>query len=96
MGCIGSQMRDRLKGVQKGYVQRVLFGGLVVVLERRGPVWRLALGRSKVPPSTGEVESVTKDFGGIPPGVEWNWTRRKNHKRQIWHVAECMWREGEG
>lgn len=51
--AIAEEMRRRLAGVDKGYTSRQLFGGLVLVLERRSRTWRLAIGRTKAPPRGG-------------------------------------------
>lgn len=93
--AIGQEMKQRLAKVDKGAVSRVLFGGLVIVLERKGETWRLALGRTKTPPSTTEAETVARDFG-LPQGIEWTWTIRRNRKKQlVYQVAECRWIERE-
>lgn len=91
--AIAEEMKKRLAGVEKGYVSRQLFGGLMLVLERRGRTWRLAIGRTKAPPSKQEAALVARDFG-LPPAIEWSWTTRKNKKHQLtYQVAECTWIE---
>lgn len=93
--AIGKEMRDRLAKVEKGHAKRVLFGGLVVVLERRHETWRLAVGRQRVPPSQTEVATVARDFA-LPAGLEWTWTIKKNQARKVvYQVAECRWIERE-
>lgn len=92
--AIGREMKQRLTGVQKGYVTRVLFGGLTLVLERRGSRWRLAVGRITMPPSITETQTVARDFG-LPAGIIWTWTIKKNQKKKVtYQVAECTWIEG--
>lgn len=94
--AIGQEMKERLAGVQKGHVSRALFGGLILVLERRGQRWRLAVGRQTTAPSKVETEIVARDFG-LPAGIQWNWTSRKNTKKKVtYQVAECEWQEGVG
>lgn len=93
--AIGKEMKQRLAGVQKGHVSRALFGGLILVLERRGTRWRLAVGRVHAPPSKVEAETVGRDFG-VPVGSKWTWTIKPNRKKRItYQVAECEWQEGE-
>jgi len=93
--AIAEEMRRRLAGVDKGYTSRQLFGGLVLVLERRSRTWRLAIGRTKAPPSRTEVTVIARDFG-LPDGIEWNWTARKNRKTKLtYQVAECTWIDAE-
>ena len=88
---IAAGMRAQLGAVEKGWVQRALFGGLVLVLEKRGRTWRLAIGRSGAPPSKTETEVVGKAFG-LPPAIEWSWAQRKR-KKLVYQVAECVWEE---
>ncbi len=91
--AIATEMRRRLADVEKGHVSRQLFGGLMLVLERRGRTWRLAIGRTKTPPSKQETAVVARDFG-LPPAIEWSWTTRKNKKSKLtYQVAECQWIE---
>ena len=93
--AIGQEMKQRLAGVKKGYVTRVLFGGLILVLERREQRWRLAVGRQTKPPSKVEAEIVARDFG-VPAGITWSWGTRRNQKKKVtYQVAECEWQEGE-
>lgn len=90
---IAASMRQRLAPVQKGAVKRALFGGLIVVFERRSDVWRLAIGRIGVAPSTTEAGLVGAAFG-VPAGAEWSWAPRKNGKQRItYQVAEVTWIE---
>lgn len=91
--AIGNEMKRRLADVQKGYVEKALFGGLMLVLERRGERWRLALARTRTAPSQEEAAIVARDFG-LPAGVEWQWLQKKNAKRKVtYYVAECTWVE---
>lgn len=95
---IAKEMYGRLQGVDKGHVSRALFGGLIVVLERRGPVWRLAIGRQGNAPSQTEADVIARDFA-TPAGVEWSWsqkTRRQSGVKITYNVAECHWRTSEG
>lgn len=90
---IGKEMKRRLADVQKGYVEKALFGGLMLLLERRGETWRLALARTRTAPSQEEAAIVARDFG-LPAGIEWAWRQKKNAKRKItYQVAECTWVE---
>lgn len=94
--AIGREMKQRLAGVKKGYVTRVLFGGLILVLERREQRWRLAVGRPNTPPSKTEAETVGRDLG-VPDGVKWSWTTKRNPQKKVtYQVAECEWQEGAG
>lgn len=91
--AIAEEMKQRLANVEKGHVVRHLFGGLMLVLERRGERWRLAIGRTASPPSKTEAGVVARDFG-LPDGIEWSWTTRKNTKRKLtYQVAEVTWIE---
>lgn len=90
---IAGNMRAQLAGVDKGWVQRALFGGLTIVLERNGRTWRLALGRIGAVPSATEAEVCAGAFG-LPASIEWSWTRRKKYK-VTYQVAECVWIESE-
>lgn len=90
---IAEQMRNQLASVQKGYVNRVLFGGLIIVLERRETTWRLAIGRQGSAPSRTEAEITGRAFA-VPAGIEWSWCKRTNRKKRItYQVAECTWVE---
>lgn len=91
--AIAREMRARLAKVEKGHVVRHLFGGLMLVLERRGRTWRLAIGRTASPPSRTEADVVARDFG-LPPAIQWSWTTKRNTKRKLtYQVAECTWIE---
>ncbi len=95
---LAKEMYGRLDGVEKGHISRVLFGGLIVVLERRGPVGRLAIGRQGSTPSKTEADVIARDFAA-PAGVEWAWTQRT--KRQsgakiTYNIAECLWQTDSG
>lgn len=91
--AIAEEMKQRLANVEKGHVVRHLFGGLMLVLERRGERWRLAIGRTASPPSKTEAGIVARDFG-LPDGIEWSWTTKKNAARKLtYQVAECTWIE---
>lgn len=93
---IAADMKGRLANVEKGWVQRALFGGLVIVLERRGRTWRLALGRTKAPPSTTET-AVCQEAFRCPPDVEWSWSTRRNQKQKLtYQIAETTWLEIDG
>lgn len=91
--AIAEEMRRRLDDVEKGHVTRQLFGGLMLVLERRGRTYRLAIGRTKTAPGRQEAALVARDFG-LPSAIEWNWTSRRNTKHKLtYQVAECQWIE---
>lgn len=90
---IAQGMRTQLDKVEKGALSRALFGGLVLVYERNGSAWRLAIGRTGTPPSKTEARVIGDAFG-LPAGVEWQWIQRKNAKRRlVYQVAECTWIE---
>lgn len=88
---IANEMKSQLAPVEKGWVQRALFGGLTLVLERNGRTWRLALGRIGTAPGKTEAETCAKAFA-LPPGIEWSWGQRKRTK-VTYQVAECIWIE---
>lgn len=97
------QMRKILTPVQRGYVHRSLFGGLQVLLERRGDQWRLAIARVGKVPSQVEADTVARDFG-LPAGIEWSYAGQKPVKASVgrgrqpalrYHVSECTWIERE-
>lgn len=88
---IAVAMRTQLADVKKGWVQRALFGGLSLVLEKRGQIWRLAIGRQGRQPSATEARIVGEAFG-LPAAIEWSWGQRKR-KKLTWWVAECVWEE---
>lgn len=93
LATIGKELRQRLAGVEKGYVRRALFGGLQVAMERRGDQWRVAIARIGRPPSQTEAEVIARDFA-LPPGAEWQWTIKPNRKLKVtFHVAEVTWVE---
>lgn len=103
---LAQQMREKLEPVQKGYIHRALFGGLQVLLERRGQTWRLAIARLASQPSATEAQTVGRAFN-VPPGVEWRWAQksvrnvnigRGRQPRLKYNVLECTWieRDGEG
>lgn len=90
---IAAGMKHQLAGVTKGHVSRPLFGGLLLVLERRGETWRLAIGRTGSPPSRTEAELAGAAFG-VPASAEWGWTVKKNTKKRLtYQVAEVTWIE---
>ncbi|MFN8493157.1 MAG: hypothetical protein U0350_36475 [Caldilineaceae bacterium] len=100
---IASAMRRELVNKQSGATKRILFGGLVVVLDRDGDHWRLAIGREGAPPSKTEARVFSAHFN-LPAGVEWAWVA-KEQKRCVygqrgvqvyvtrWQVAEARWIE---
>lgn len=92
---IAAGMKLRLAPVRKGALTKVLFGGLILVLERRDETWRLAIGRTGAAPSKTEADLVGAAFG-VPAGADWHWTTKKNTKRRItYQVAEVTWVERE-
>lgn len=95
---LAKEMYGRLDQVDKGHISRALFGGLIVVLERRGPVWRLAIGREGNAPSQTEAEVIARDFAA-PAGVEWAWTQRTKRQSGVkitYNIAECLWQTKTG
>ncbi|MCL4862956.1 MAG: hypothetical protein KJZ93_26335, partial [Caldilineaceae bacterium] len=97
------QMRAALTPVQKGYIHRVLFGGLHVLLERRDERWRLAIARIGTVPSQTEAATVARDFG-LPAGIEWSYGQkpvknvnvgRGRQPRLKYNLLECSWIERE-
>jgi hypothetical protein len=95
LSTIGQEMKERLAAVEKGHVTKALFGGLMIVLERRGRLWRLALGRTKTPLSITEAQVVAREFG-LPAGIEWHWEIKRNQKQKmVYQVAECRWLEDD-
>lgn len=90
---IAANMRMQLASAEKGWVQRALFGGLSLVLEKRGRTWRLAIGRIGKPPSETEAKVVGAALAS-PAAMEWSWGQRKR-KKLTWWVAECVWEEQE-
>ncbi len=92
---IAAEMRSRVKDVKKGWVQRNLFGGLSVVLERRDDQWRLALARPNTLPSEVE-ERVAGEAFGVPDGAAWErGTKPGKRGARLW-VTECRWRVTSG
>lgn len=90
---IAKGMKQRLAPVQKGVITKPLFGGLIIVFERRNDTWRLAIGRTGAAPSKTEAELVGAAFA-VPAGAEWHWTARKNPKKRLtYQVAEVTWIE---
>lgn len=89
---MADEMKRRLANVEKGWVQRQLFGGLSIVLERKGDQWRLALGRTTTLPSTVE-ERVAEESFGVPAGTKWERGLKRERKKQQWLVTECVWVE---
>lgn len=95
---MAQQMQERLNSCRKGYIHRVLFGGLHVLLERRHDTWRLAIARIGKVPSQVEVDTVARDFG-VPTGIEWSYgtrpVKRGKQPRLTYHVRECTWIDRE-
>ena len=97
---LANDMRKLIDPVQRGYVHRVLFGGLHVILERREATWRLAIARINKPPSETEAATVARDFG-LPAGTEWAYAKRPvkasvgrgRQPKLIYQVLECTWIE---
>ena len=97
---IARDMRQLVEPVQRGYVHRILFGGLHVVLEHRDATWRLAIARINKPPSATEAATVGRDFG-IPAGTEWTYAQRpvkvnvgrSQQPKLKYQVLECTWIE---
>lgn len=90
---IAKGMKERLAVVQKGVITKPLFGGLIIVFERRNDTWRLAIGRTGAIPSKTEAELVGTAFG-VPAGAEWQWAVRKNKMQRLtYQVAEVTWIE---
>lgn len=96
------RMRAMLDPVQRGYVHRVLFGGLHILLERRDERWRLAVARINKTPSMVEADTVARDFG-LPAGIEWSYGQkpvkvnvgRGRQPRLRYNILECSWIERE-
>lgn len=99
---MAQRMRAQLEPVRRGYIHRVLFGGLHVLLERRGDKWRLAIARIGTVPSQTEAATIARDFG-LPAGIEWAFSQRpakpKRGRGQSaklrYNVLECTWIERE-
>lgn len=97
---MAQRMRNILHPVQRGYVHRTLFGGLQVLLERRGDQWRLAIARIGATPSSTEVAVIARDFG-LPAGIEWSYGQRpvkanvgrSKQPKLKYNVLECTWIE---
>ena len=97
---LAGQMRSQLNTVHRGYIHRVLFGGLHIVLERRDETWRLAIARIGQVPSQNEAATVARDFG-LPMGVEWSSAQRPvkvnvgrgRQPKLKYNVLECAWIE---
>jgi hypothetical protein len=99
LAALARGMQAQLADVERGYVQRSLFGGLHIALERNGRRWRLALARERGWPSATERATIGQDFGA-PAGVAWA-LRQKVAQGQrfrpgtrLW-VAECRWVQRE-
>lgn len=92
---IAAEMQGRLKHVRRGWVQRNLFGGLSVVLERRDDQWRLALARPNTLPSTVE-ENVAGEAFGVPADVVWDRGTKPDRKGQRLWVTQCRWKVTNG
>lgn len=99
---MAQRMRAQLEPVQKGYIHRVLFGGLHEQLERRDERWRLAIARIGTVPSQTEAATVARDFG-LPAGIEWSYGQkpvkvnvgRGRQPRLRYNILECSWIERE-
>lgn len=97
---LATDMRQLIAPVQRGYVHRVLFGGLHLLLERRDETWRLAIARINKPPSETEAATVGRDFG-VPDGTEWAYVQkpvkasigRARQPKLTYQVLECTWIE---
>lgn len=87
---IADQMYDQLVSQNRDWRRRNLFGGLSIILEKRGAWWRLALARETTWPSRDE-ERIAADAFGVP--VPRRWDRTKTTKRGSWYVTECLYRK---
>lgn len=105
---IALQMRALLDAdSQPTYVQRNLFGGVSILLQRkRDGSLRLAVARTDRPPEAEEVTAIGAAFR-LPP-VVWEWSTKEKmagvyvgrgkhagwrQKVTTYRVAECTWRE---
>ena len=92
---IATDMRHTLAATNARYVHHKLARGLELVLERRERGFRLALGRTDVPPSDVEVEICQAAFR-VPPGVDATLTAKQRPGKsgsRTYHVAEMTWLE---
>lgn len=86
---MADEMRKILGQFPQGALHRVLGRGLHIVLERRGPAWRLALGRTTIHPHETEAQICGRCFG-VPEGTVWV---RQEERRRGFLVMECRWME---
>jgi len=89
---IANEMYRQLADESRGWRRRNLFGGLSIILERRGPWWRLAIAREKSWPSLQE-EGIAANAFRVPAPRRWERTRTT--KPGAWHVSECLYRRLE-
>jgi hypothetical protein len=94
---LNQHMRQQLQPVSRGYIHRILFGGLHIVLERKFDTWRLAIARIGKSPSMTEAETVGRDFC-VPDGVTWEWTQKPvrvggKASGAKYNILECQWVE---
>ena len=100
---LSNHMRQQLATCNRGYIHRVLFGGLHIVLERKFEVWRLAVARVGKSPTITEAVEVGQDFG-VPEGADWEWSQswewsqrpvRRGGKAtgDKYQILECQWVE---
>lgn len=93
--AIAKEMRQVVELPGARFCYRVLGRGLELVLQRTEDRWRLALGRTDVPPSDDEVEVCCLVFG-VPANVE---PQRLCKERQgktgvvVYYVVEVFWSE---
>ena len=94
---MAAALRKELAGIDNGWRQVPLLGGMTVVLQRNGEKWRLALGREGYAPTDVEVDTLSKAFR-VPPGSEPRWSKKtrimpRTGRKAEYHIAEVLWEE---
>lgn len=86
---LADQMYGQLADESRAWRRRNLFGGLSIILEKRGVWWRLALAYERRWPTSDEESAAAQAFG-VPAPRRWN--RSKTTKRGSWYVSECLYK----
>lgn len=95
---IAASMRKGLLLQAHGYASYPLSGGLVLILVRNEPRWRLTLRRREIFPSDNEIKVCRRAFG-VPEGTDEQrrvQSERINARQSVvWWCVDLAWREIE-
>jgi hypothetical protein len=95
---IAATMYQELRQRPFGHARYPLSGGLVIILSRNEPRWRLTLRRLSVYPSEREVAICARAFSvavGTEPARRVQTERVSAQQTVIWYCIDLIWREIE-